>query len=367
MLPFARMLEYGNIKPQNQVKDIQVGFACIYVLYDNGNLYGGGSNSHGQLGVPGTAVSELTLIDTGVTKLAKNMSGPCMAYAKGTRIYGMGSQSFWNLTSTRWTVPTMFINVSSIVGSSDFDLHITEMNMALHVLETNLLYLSGRGGVGYAGVQDSVSNLTQFAGTYIKSLCLSNYNIYAYSTGKSLIGTGSNSSKQVQNSTTGSFNTWVTITSNISRYSSENRRILWINDPPYADIWGGGSNSLNALGAGSGSTVFKNIRSVNPTTALEIYNMYNASVLFAGVGNAIGTPGIYAMGDGRTFYSWSQGDNPSTEFVLCAPLNSYDLISVGTYSTIYVKDGRLFTCNPVSGMTVHDVPGNNSVKEILLP
>lgn len=50
MLPFVRMLEYGNVNPGlPEIKKMQGFGNGIYVLYENGELYGTGASAHGLL------------------------------------------------------------------------------------------------------------------------------------------------------------------------------------------------------------------------------------------------------------------------------------------------------------------------------
>lgn len=51
MLPFGRMVQYGNIKPTVQIKDVIIGDYSMFVLYNNGKLFGRGYNISGELGL----------------------------------------------------------------------------------------------------------------------------------------------------------------------------------------------------------------------------------------------------------------------------------------------------------------------------
>lgn len=59
MIPFARVLNYGNIAPEGPaIIDVQHSYTSsitVYVLRDNGQLWGGGYNSDGAVGYLSTS------------------------------------------------------------------------------------------------------------------------------------------------------------------------------------------------------------------------------------------------------------------------------------------------------------------------
>lgn len=50
MLPFVRMFEYGNVKPSTDIVDVITSYGNIFVIYNDGIVFGSGDNSAGELG-----------------------------------------------------------------------------------------------------------------------------------------------------------------------------------------------------------------------------------------------------------------------------------------------------------------------------
>ena len=69
MLPFVRILEYGNTAPvPEKIKKVVAGYDNLYVLYGNGSLYGCGLNTYQQLNIAGsTTQKNWVLIADGVS------------------------------------------------------------------------------------------------------------------------------------------------------------------------------------------------------------------------------------------------------------------------------------------------------------
>lgn len=51
MLPFARMLQYGNAIPRVKIKDVITSYGNVFVLYTDGLLIGTGDNTLGEMGM----------------------------------------------------------------------------------------------------------------------------------------------------------------------------------------------------------------------------------------------------------------------------------------------------------------------------
>ena len=118
MIPFARIGIYGN-KVTSTIKKIQTGFQTLYVLYSNGELWGCGTNSYGQLGLGNTtSVTQLTLLTSGVLDIWNtNDADVLLRKADGMYVAGLGQ-----LMGTANTSRTVFTNVNSsfsLMGNYD--------------------------------------------------------------------------------------------------------------------------------------------------------------------------------------------------------------------------------------------------------
>lgn len=93
MLPFVRMLEYGNIKENIQVKQMYASATSMLVLMSNGNVYGRGYNQQGSLGQsdPSSTLynNRWVLVDTDVNIIACSKTNSIMIKNDG-RVIGRG-------------------------------------------------------------------------------------------------------------------------------------------------------------------------------------------------------------------------------------------------------------------------------------
>ena len=81
MLPFGRMLQYGNTREQKKIKQFDTSYGSMYLLYSNGELYGRGRNGAYQIGNgTNTTVQDWFLMATDVAEfhIAYYTDSPCL-------------------------------------------------------------------------------------------------------------------------------------------------------------------------------------------------------------------------------------------------------------------------------------------------
>lgn len=268
MIPFARILEYGNKAPAaaSYIK-VQTTENALVLLRDDGKLYARGINNYGQfgLGVPAdSTIYGWTEIATEVENVWISTSTIIIRKVDGSLMYS-GSMRFLynNGTVTRWTqIPSSWFN--GIISTDISDIQFTFYD-ALVLLNNGSLYGSGfntageitGGGASY-NLRKCTSNGVQ---TFTKISCGQQFSV-ALGTDGYWYRSGSNNRGQLGTGNTGNLSTFTMynnlglITDITSGYESS-----MIVNPSNNAIFGCGSqvnNQLN-LGATSGTQlVFKN-------------------------------------------------------------------------------------------------------------
>ena len=143
MLPFARMVKYGNKRPSNNIKKISCTTTnSVLVLTESGDLYGFGFNSGGELGTGATtSVTSVIQIDTGVDDVWGGSL--CAMYRKGDEFFGSGNGSYYGSSAVN---STTFVNVTHIFQDIDI-LNIKKIKMT-----TGLFILMQNGNLYGCGV-----------------------------------------------------------------------------------------------------------------------------------------------------------------------------------------------------------------------
>lgn len=111
MLPFGRMVKYGNIAPvPKKIKKVIAGYDNLYVLYGDGSLYGCGINNYQQLNIDGTATqNNWVLITNGVSNAWAG--GYNILYLKEDKFIMHGTNVSLGLGNT--TIPLGGVDVTS--------------------------------------------------------------------------------------------------------------------------------------------------------------------------------------------------------------------------------------------------------------
>lgn len=187
MLPFSRMLNYGNIVIPSIEPELRIieGFYNILLLYPNGDLYVRGQNNGYQLGVDNNAanVTKWTkvldnvarIFTSGASSLAIKNDGTFWSTGRNSYLYGGNIQSTHVFTE----VTSKFVSLG-IPANAIRDIKIGDNYILLNTID-NKLYVSGGNSYGQLGngnttniqnltliVSDAVKiNTTEFVSSYI--------------------------------------------------------------------------------------------------------------------------------------------------------------------------------------------------------
>lgn len=167
MLPFARMIQYGNVVQVKDIVDIQVSRTHALVLDSDGNLWGRGTNTNNILNHTGMSnTSTFVLVDTGVTAM---FCGYILTlYVKNGVLYRIGSSMTWDagavLVPTAVSIPFSAASIKKIqcVTSTSIMILLNDGTMWYKGAGTN-----GRFGNGSTA---SVSTWTLSTVTDIKDI-----------------------------------------------------------------------------------------------------------------------------------------------------------------------------------------------------
>lgn len=147
MLPFARMVEYGNTIVVKNIVDMQVSRSHSLVLESTGNLYGRGTNTNNILNNTGlSTTANFVLVDTGVTVM--HCLYNITLYVKNGVLYRIGGSPVWDtggaVTSpTAITLPFPASNIKKIQGVGNSSLML--------LLNDGTIYFRGSGTNGRFG------------------------------------------------------------------------------------------------------------------------------------------------------------------------------------------------------------------------
>lgn len=147
MIPFTRILNYGNIIRVVNIIDIQVSRTHTLALDEEGNLWGRGTNTTNILNqsTPLASTSSFVLVDTNVTKM---FCGYVLTmYVKDGVLYRLGNAMTWDvgsaITPTKVEVPFDPKNIKKICCVSTTSIMI--------LLNDGTIYFKGAGTNGRFG------------------------------------------------------------------------------------------------------------------------------------------------------------------------------------------------------------------------
>lgn len=166
MLPFPRMMVYGNIAPEpSKILNIKANYQHMGLLYRNGHLYLRGTGSNYKLGTGSTtnmyngwiqcpySVSDFWLSSYGT-----------MIRSTDNKIYVCGAQSFYNTGTSNYTTWTDISSSFSTIDISTIkNVSFTALNLStgstLVLLSSGLLYGLGTNSYNVMGAGSGTSVL----------------------------------------------------------------------------------------------------------------------------------------------------------------------------------------------------------------
>lgn len=386
MLPFVRMLEYGNVKPiPVGIKKINVCIGALHVLYEDGTLYGVGSNSQGQLGLGAlTSVSTLTLIDSGVTDLHETSNrSPVLAYSKGNLLYMSGDTGGWYATPNNQKSPVLITDLSSVLssyGGISYSIKVSRYNICLLINKSSstTLLISGyktciNGGVvssqAFVKQSDDVKDyiITDWADTVTNCFYLMNNG--------NLMGLGSNSSGQISPSSIGQVysSAYLVDFGSISSVYAVDLRVTWAK---YSQILGRGGNAGNSLGPGTGNVTTNTVlyNNLTPTpinsTNVRLGSVFNTTVV--GVFDNANSPnygagkkGIGGIGSGVSYLGAPTSTTVTTP-TLYQEMPTVRQMITALNICAFLIDNKVYLCAQDSTISTTTVP-DKTYFEVPLP
>lgn len=146
MLPFVRMIQYGNVVRTLSIVDIQVSRSHCLVLDSEGTLWGRGTNTSNILNNAGiSTTSTFVVVDTGVS--AMYCGYQFSVYVKNSVLYRIGISLTWEAGTV--TVPTAISLPFS--ASSIKKIQCSTSASAMILLNDGTMWYKGAGTNGRFG------------------------------------------------------------------------------------------------------------------------------------------------------------------------------------------------------------------------
>lgn len=182
MLPFVRMLEYGNVVKKVSIVDIQVSRSHCLVLDSEGNLWGRGTNINNVLNSTGLSnTGTFILVQTGVSKM---FCGYAMTlYVKDAKLYRLGSTTSWDAGAKTdpFEVPITFdaslIKKIQCISNTSIAVLMNDGSLYFKGAGTNGRFGNGSAGVLSAWTLSTKTDIKDMYHTFVSSEGSSGYTI----------------------------------------------------------------------------------------------------------------------------------------------------------------------------------------------
>lgn len=215
MIPFARMLEYGNDIVQVQIRKALGGTNSAFILYDDGRLFGAGSNTNAELGLGNYtgwngATPKWTLIQEDVLDVWAGKFAYGVVTKVGSELYYTGNANARNISgTTSFYYTRTSLNLVQAIGVNFEIVDVCMNRLGIFVLVqlddgTRKIYVCGNRnyiGTGGVGSTDMILSTGVSSTDILQIGCTSNAFYYLTSSGE-LYGTGINASNQLSTDAT---------------------------------------------------------------------------------------------------------------------------------------------------------------------
>lgn len=211
MLPFVRMLSYGNIKPVGDVKKISAGVRHLMVLRSNGDLYSTGLNTLGQGGMNNKGISTVNKFNKTVLSGVKDVicgGYSSLAIMNDNSVLMCGRTSPLGNGYTETEIYELWTDISDLFTQFNLDtvkIYIT--SGFISVLDGTTLYSLGnyeRSGIALGSGLTSLSTVFVQVATDVQKLFITDYpNLSFYlDSNRNVWGCGNNVYGSLGNATT---------------------------------------------------------------------------------------------------------------------------------------------------------------------
>lgn len=195
MIPFVRILEYGNRAPSadKRVNDaLQSHYGSVYYLHSDGNFYTLGSNSLGQGGTGNTnSTNAWTLVNSNVERYFGGVHGTIII-KKDKSIWYTGTRTALPMlsanTSGVWVDITQYFSTINVLADDIKSCHISAGIRIL--LNDGRWFYCGENTNGYLGTGNttsvstftfsSISSVKEISGSFASTVLLLNDNTTQY-------------------------------------------------------------------------------------------------------------------------------------------------------------------------------------------
>ena len=380
MLPFGRMLSYGNIAPVPVIdfkKNLQLEYNNVMYLSEHGDLYGYGWNNFGQLGLgDNTSRTSFVVLHTDVIAYWTGVHGAFLITSTGRIKFSGTTTAFPQIGNSvlSWVDVTDIFGALNIKHTDIKEISISESVRVL--LHDGRLFACGRNYYGECGngTNQTISTLSEMPINSIDSIFCSYFGTHmlkgsdAYFFGTTSNGTGG----------TGDAIGTIILTpkltlSNVGHISALYDITWWFSN---GRVYWSGLNTQYQAGNGSSTSTPAISPTLNPAVGINVSD-YDTLQAPSSIGNSsIGSPIVsytnYVRLSGRNDYG--QCGNGSTAYVPnlylmpISVLGTWDNVKYvyrsNSISAIITKDGKLYMCG---GYGVTPLPdGTTSVKALKL-
>ncbi|MED6536198.1 hypothetical protein VWI13_01730 [Escherichia coli O157] len=345
MLPFVRMLEYGNVAPGPK-NIIKVGASTQgqFLLTDSHDLYYIGRNQGGESGNGNTnTVSSWILVSADVSNFF--VGDRALVIIKNDNTIWTSGQTYWFTSSTTTSYSTTLVDRTSwftnAIPVSEIA-NIVCSNGVIFVLSSSSV-LYGAGYNGYRGAlgigSSSIYTLTQCATNVRKVMTTGNDSIYI-STDNRLYSSGWNDNGQHGTNNRVQVNTWAARASGVIDATVGGTNIMYYNGTRY-NTCGYAPNfygSTVQLMTGIPDATLPNIAPLYMTNTM---NSSSAAMMIITPSYQKGVGGVRGLGVGGD----QRGvENTAVNLDLKVPLSSIkDIVFSDGLTSILTKDGDVYS------------------------
>lgn len=363
MLPFGRILHYGNIAPEPvKIKKVLICGQSSFALDSTGKLYSTGANNNGQLGI-GNKITQTSwvLASTGVDDVYGSQNTNTIIARKGNAIYTSGLNTFYtgNDTGTYDTFTEVIPDISTSFPFTDcYVKDIVTNNKCFHVLfgrESSQTYGTvfsmGKGvtlGLGDTiTARYSLSTNSKTPTNVMKIQCTEN-NASILTWEYTVYTVGNNTFKQIQNSTKTQFNDYTGGAQAFNMALGDNRLVITRTDGLYEV-----GNTFNGQVNDFSRTLSLNL---DLTSARDYINIsYGGRSYVASIPNGYGiSGGLYVKGQGYDVNGvFSSRPVPTKMYD-----NNFTYIQGGYNNYVYNNPNEPFYCSGANSTGPISEPGD---------
>lgn len=232
----------------SEVVDISAGHDHTLILFANGDLYGVGNNTNGQLGTKnlGTAVNTFVKLASNVTSMAAGRRHSL--FVIDDVAYGIGDNRWLKLTNSSqevFTSPVKLLDNAKEVIAGEHSSFIIDNNNDLYYIgwRSSVSYVTGQGD---GKVHKLLSN--------VKSVSMQDEHALIVTNDNKCYGVGLNSYGQVKAGSTSTQSTPVIIASDVISAGAGSWFSVMLKDNGEIIVWGKNTAAIKGDGIASDST-----------------------------------------------------------------------------------------------------------------